>query len=70
MARSLVIGAQMRPRPKRIIKLMLAAVAFLRGEDEIALVFALGVVNHDDRLARADVAQDGIDRTRYRVRAF
>ena len=33
-----------------------------RGEDEVALVLALGVVDHDDRLARADVAQDGVDR--------
>jgi hypothetical protein len=33
-----------------------------RREDQVALVLALGVVDHDDRLARADVAQDGVNR--------
>ena len=32
-----------------------------RGHDEIAFVFAIGVVGHDDNAAGSDIAQDIVD---------
>ena len=53
--RSSVSARQISPRPSRAMKLIASAVTFSAGEHEIALVFAVLVVDDDDELSRLQI---------------
>ena len=63
--RSLVVGTQISPRPCLAMKLMAAGVTYCAGHDEVALVFAVGVVHDDDHFAFAEVGDDGFDGVKF-----
>ena len=55
------IGTQITPLEWRIVKAISSGVALRRGEDDVALVLAVLVVDDDDRLARGDVGDRLLD---------
>ena len=60
--RSRVSARQIRPRPCLAMKLMASGVAHLRGDDEVALVLAVLVVDQDEHPAVAGVLDDVLGR--------
>ena len=59
--RSAVSVRQMRPRPKRAMKLTSSAPHLLRGHDEVAFVFAILVVHDHHHAPGGDVGEDFFD---------
>ncbi len=59
--RSRVSVRQIRPRPKRAMKLMSSGRTQLGGHQQVAFVLAVLVVDDDDHLAGGEVGEDVLD---------
>ncbi len=57
-ARSLVSARQIRPRPWRAMKLIASGVAICAGNDEIALILPVVIVDQDEHAAVACLVDD------------
>ena len=60
--RSRVSVRQIRPRPKRAMKLIAGRIDMVGGQDQVAFVLAVFLVDQDHHAAGAQVGNDVLDR--------